>query len=189
MMSTDRPTRGLGQTHRDSLEVAHEQDAASTRRDPEREAHSICDRCRDARPARRAAALREDGSRHRGIGESHLRLRRLPAVQVVVPRFLIPRIRIPLLRWRHLQPELRVERHRRIEVLDRSDCRIARQSRMGWPGTVPEIVCATDECDRFLRLRDDRAQRGNEHRESSGNGLHGVESVTIPVRYLMKRTR
>ena len=189
--STDRPTRGLGQTRRGSIEIAHEQNqrrnagilnAKHTRLAID---VAVLDRLDEERRCGR------HGSRNRGVGESHLRLRRLSAVQVVVPRLFIPRIRIPLRRRRHLQPELGVERHRRIEVLDHRT--VGSRASHEWDAghCARDRLCErrlrVERCD--LRLRDERAERGNEHRKGSGNGLHGVENVTIPVRYLMERTR
>ena len=127
----DRPTRGLGQTHRDGVrEVAHQQDQRRRAGDPGRDAHSTCDRCRGARPARRAAALREarlPAQWHTRIASATSAPARRAGRSATPPH---PTDTNSPSRGRHLEPELRVERHRRIEVLDNRTLPIAHQSRM-----------------------------------------------------------
>src|SRR5262245_43010273 len=57
-------------------------------------------------------------ARHRRVGESHLRPRRLSAMQVVMPGLFVPGIRVALLGRRRFQSERRVELHDGIDVLD-----------------------------------------------------------------------
>jgi hypothetical protein len=57
-------------------------------------------------------------ARHRRVGESHLRSRRLSAVKVVVPGLFVPGIRIALLRRRRLQSQRRVELHDGVDVVN-----------------------------------------------------------------------